>query len=459
MWFKTFYGIKKTRKVWLILGVAVFTVTAFAAWPYWKKHREPTHWDYVNIKEFIMQESYPSGFMQLQIDFKKRTIYFHGRNSFNVYRTFTKDEKEELIGLLEQYRFLEWPDGSYYMQNWKHVYARRTGIPLTEDEYYMGLGKKEVYLRSTYECRLWYSSYTNKYMNSLLYDKSGFPEGYNELLDSVWDFVFRHDIQDERLLYDEWTEEDGKEAYLDRKQEGMDSFDYEKMFYFSINEFFGGQDGAPGCSLSYWQDVRYEQVEGSIEYRPWLLLGSDVNRINFVDKEVNIQKYREKDNWWEHKWLEKQLDLTYSTLDLNKAGKEKLLHILKKYDVASWKEAEYYQNQPQPNRIRAGEFFNLNPEIYYEGVGELEHTVRSSFESFIYLYNTDGRYIRLRYGNTGLPENYNEFRQELWDFEMEYLKNNTSHLHDEYDWRNQLDQWGMYYLEDLREKEAETQDE
>lgn len=447
MWFKSYYKSHKCVKYGLsIVGVILIIIFCYIVCLHWRKYRRPTSRDYTDLKELNIVESYPGGGMYLKIDLKNKIIVYQGLSSEAITRMLTESDKAELIWLLQEYKFLEWPDGSYYMQNFKGTYARRTGIPFTESEYYMGL-EEGGSGQSGYDCTIWYLDKHMKSMSpakSLNYNNYGFPEGYNEFMDYLWEFVFRHDIEHGGIQLDLAK----RTVTPDMRQQNAGILDYDNISCFSINEFFGGAEGGPGASLSY---IRRAD-KGTIEHRIWTIMGMDKSAINFVDKDGKLQKYRERNNWWENKWR-KQPIVYGSSVPFSEEGKKELIGILKKYDLASWHGGEYYQNQTQPNYILAGNFFNLDPNKQYKDITELEHYARSSYESFIYLYDTNGVRFIFRYDNKGLPENYNEFRKEIWDFESKYMYENDTHYEDNGDWRELLDQWGNYYLELLRERE------
>lgn len=218
--------------------------------------------------------------------------------------------------------------------------------------------------------------------------------------------------------------------------------DCNKMWYFSINEFFGGEHG-PGASFTYSLEENNVLMDptGRLDYNTWY----DAD-INMVDKAGEIQKYRESDEWFESKWRESEHVMPFYGYALNEEEKRSLVEILDKYQVTAWQEPKVYQNQPESNHIEEGDFFNLSPDTHYNGIGEQEFEVRSAFETFIYVYDTDGKRMRLHYDNNCLPENYNEFRKELWDFVMGHGR--------AVDWRPLLDQWGRTHLKILQERET-----
>lgn len=433
-----------------------------------KDEKPSNHQDYEKLESLYLQEQLPGGEMELQIDFKENIIlYSEALYESSIKGTFTENEKKDLLLLLEKYQFLEWKTGRYYWDlNYRPVmddvtsyainidanYVKRMEfLSLNKYEYYMGMGADELWYRTKYNSRISYQPNEELKYNPLTYESFGVPDGYNELLDCLWDFVFDHlDIADRRSELDQR----GKDYMLKRCPymgwEELGTPDYDKIWYFSYNEFFGGQKSGPGASLVYSHTERNPQDTDYMEYIIWTPIITMVKSINFVDEEGNIQKYRNRDSALETCWSDYAGGRSYNS-SLSEEGKQKLIEILKKYDVASWKESENNSDQMITDSIEEGQFFNLIPGEAYNGISKLEYEIRSSYESYIYIYDTDGKRMRLRLNKTAIPENFNGFRKELWDFAINYMSKEEYFV--DADWRNQLDKWGKDYLESLQNEE------
>lgn len=509
MWFKEVDEEKKMIMRWFIVSIgsiaflilaAILIVTAIYAFviiPQREKNKSltqqdsmkfnnlsqdelPTHEDYMNIKALHLNEDFYDGFAGLSFDFETNKLRYVASNSFGILEGhFTEDEKVELILLLEEYKYFEWLDGRYYWDLlWNPQNCDVTSYALNPDanntkrtefyslnkaKYYMGLGKDEFWYRTeTYMGELTHDNYESGQSPLLKYETTGVPDGYSELLDELWDFALsKVQAVDWRIIIDRGSKAGmlKKFPYMGKETAGIP--DSSKMWYFSINEFFGGKEHGPGASMRCSRIDNYQPNPAeSIWYNTWY----DTD-LNLVDTAGNIQTYREADEWFENKWTETEHIMPSYSADLNEEGKRKLAGILDKYQITAWQEPQYYQNQLEPCHIEEGDFFNLIPNKQYEGISEQEIEIRSTFETFIYLYDTDGKRLRLHYDNTGLPENYNEFREELWNFVMEYRMEQSDYytMEEPYksdrknklDWRNQLDQWGRDHLEIMEKKGEE----
>lgn len=485
LWSKNFSGVDKIRKIWFIAlmsGAILSIVLIFDIISQRKKESVPTPPDYMDIKTLLLHESLPGGYADLLIDFSENTL----RYSPSIYTeieyleayegSFTEDEKYRLILLLEEYKLLEWLNGRYYWdKTWSEQqcdatdynlnpnanYVKRSDfVSLNKMEYYMGMGEDEFWFRTErYSSWLSYYLFSSEFDTadtSLSYGSYGVPEGYDELLDNLWDFALsKVEAVDWRSIIDKGAIVDILLNFPYMGNETIGEPDYDKLWYFSINEFFGGKEHGPGATFAYSytdplstrHNPNFSLTGDQIKYYTWY--NSD---INMVDPAGSIQKYREADEWFGNKWTEMGNDMMNRTETLDEEGKQKLAGILEKYEVAVWKEPEYYKNKPESSHIIEGEFFNLSPDTHYYGISEQEFEVRSTFETFIYLYDTDGKRLRLHYDNTGLPENYNEFRKELWDFAIEYIL--TKRPDSISDWRDHLDNWGKAHLKILQERET-----
>ena len=163
--------------------------------------------------------------------------------------------------------------------------------------------------------------------------------------------------------------------------------------------------------------------------------------------------------------------IVYETA-FDEQGWESLLEIMKKYELADWDIAGNYLyrnysagpshhiKKENVEYVRQGDFFNLNSENFYLGIDQNELDFRCNYKGEMWTISEDekrpfwvnGASMR-EYSSYGVPPNYNEFRQELWDFVIEHTGG--------YDWRTELDQIGrelMYqtfpYMTELNSNES-----
>ena len=78
-----------------------------------------------------------------------------------------------------------------------------------------------------------------------------------------------------------------------------------------------------------------------------------------------------------------------------------------------------------------------------------EQALRSGYGALIHVVYTDGDYVEVQLENGQLPEAYNDFRDELWDYMIPYMNKGRGEGEQIPDWRDMIDQWGE---ENLRSK-------
>ena len=72
--------------------------------------------------------------------------------------------------------------------------------------------------------------------------------------------------------------------------------------------------------------------------------------------------------------------------------------------------------------------------------------MRSGYDALIHVVYTDGNHVELWLENGRLPEAYNDFRDELWDYMLSYMNEGKADDTQVVDWRDLIDQWGEEYL-------------
>ena len=400
----------------------------------------------------IFSDSGISNFYVLNINFNTHEIRYspfeesndiESGNSSDYIGTFTEEEGKRLKLILKEYDTLNWKQGTYYNDKAHGMHPSEYQInPNAEylklgnyyrfssgpDQYHVGMSASEKYNRGKggYENNIKFGSESE----NLIYSSYGLPEGYNECMKEIWDFAFTHvDTVDYRENLDNKVILGIKEK--NRTDEVLNLDDLE---YFSLEEFFGGFDSGIKVSLKFDEGLSEEKsLDG--DYEPY-------KEIYAMDKDGIPHLLGEPD--------EKTIQLISDIIpfgqvrDTDTETNKKLIDILKKYKVLEWQDKDYYAAQPEPAYVVQGDFFNMKPGLSEEEkqMDEKEYVIRSSYNGFIDLYDTEGRRMSLRYDNHGVPEEYQEFRQELWDFAINYMSEEI-----ENDWRNNIDQAGRAYLE------------
>lgn len=361
--------------------------------------------------------------------------------------TFSKEECKKILLILKKYDTLSWKPGTYYndkshglepsayLMNPDAEY-RKLGkyfqISSGPNQYYIGMSQEKKFKRENeYDCSIKFGT-DSEYLK---YTSYGLPKGYNECMEEIWDFVFNHvDAEDYRKNLDKKVSEEKKK---EESQTGEPNLD--ELAYFSFEEFFGGFNSGIKASLKFDEGFRDTKcLDG--DYKPYkevysidvngfshLLGNPDEKIIQKINDIIPSGQYRDTDN----------------------ATNEKLIDILKKYNILDWKDKSYYEAQSEPDYVIQGDFFNIKPGISGEEnhLDEKEYEIRSSYNGFINLYDTEGRRISLQYDNHGIPEDYQAFRQELWDFAIDYMSEGDISRKQEEDWRNYIDKAGRTYLE------------
>ncbi len=362
--------------------------------------------------------------------------------------TFNKEEGKKLISILEKYDTLNWKPGVYYydkshgiepsayMMNPDaefHKIGKYFSISSGPNQYYIGVSTKDKLNRGKkgYNSEIQLGS-GSQYLKYLSY---GLPEGYNECIEEIWNFVFAHvNTVDYRINLDKRVIEGMKERARTDEVLNLDNLEY-----FSLEEFFGGFDSGIKVSLKFDKGLWKEKsLHG--DYEPY-------KEIYAMDEDGIPNLLGEPD--------EKTIQLISDIIpygqvrDTDTETNKKLIDILKKYKVLEWQDKDYYAAQTESAYVIQGDFFNMKPGLSEEEkqMDEKEYDIRSSYNGFIDLYDTEGRRISLQYDNHGVPEEYQEFRQELWDFAINYMSEGDRNERTENDWRNYIDQAGREYLE------------
>ena len=113
--------------------------------------------------------------------------------------------------------------------------------------------------------------------------------------------------------------------------------------------------------------------------------------------------------------------------------------IIERYGVEDWG-----TGTDGTGYVRQGTFYNI--ENAERAADENERVVRSGYDALIHILYTDGGHVEIQLENGSLPEGYNDFRDELWDYMIPYMNEGMAEKEQVADWRDLIDQWGEEHL-------------
>ena len=196
-----------------------------------------------------------------------------------------------------------------------------------------------------------------------------------------------------------------------------------KIRYFSLLENYGGKESSMGISLVY------DGGGKSILYRC------------FSDKKIYSVGKSGVPVLYCKRVYEPTGKLKSETEVLELP--EGLPGILERYEVDKW-EAETGGTE----WVRQGEFYNI--ENAREVKNTREQELRSGYDALLHVVYTNGEHVEVQLENGRLPEAYNDFRDELWDYMIPYINEGKSEEKQVVDWREFIDQWGAEFLYETR---------
>ena len=318
--------------------------------------------------------------------------------------------------------FEEWPEVEFLEEgDFFNVTDGTSGYDLLYLPCYYGIDQNEKKFRSDYYGS--FKLYTNHDESPSLwraYESYGLPKGYNRFRKELWDLVVGHTgMPDWRHELGDWGREN-----LYKKYPYMLCEDQErKIRYFSLLENYGGKESSMGISLVY------DGGGQSVLYKCY----SD-KKIYSVGKSGVPVLYCKR---------------VYEPTGKLKSEKEVselpegLPEIIERYEVDKW-ETEVGGTE----WVRQGEFYNI--ENAKEVKNTREQELRSGYDALIHVVYTDGEHVELELENGRLPEAYNDFRDELWDYMIPYINEGRSEEKQVVDWREFIDQWGAEFLYETR---------
>lgn len=244
------------------------------------------------------------------------------------------------------------------------------------------------------------------------YKSYGLPDEYSEFRREFWDLIIGHTgLSDWRFELGNWGRESlyAKYPYMLGEER--------EIRYFSLLESYGGKESALAVSLVYdggEQSIRYGVCSPPKTYS--------------VDRSGQPVLYcGEQSLPWEGVEAVKKVSSVPGTL----------AELIQRYEVDSWEDGvdgtEY---------VRQGGFYNIENAGLVEDTNE--RAFRSRYDALIHVVYTDGEHVEIQLENGGLPEAYNDFRDELWDAIIPYV--NEGQEAEIPDWRESIDQWGKEYM-------------
>ena len=194
--------------------------------------------------------------------------------------------------------------------------------------------------------------------------------------------------------------------------------------YFSLLENYGCEENSSTSAVS----LVYDGGEQSILYE-----------YDFQGKIYSVGKSRQPVLYSERK---PAVTGGISMVDEVPEIPEGLSEIIERYGVGSWG-----TKTGGTGYVRQGEFYNIENAKKVEDKNE--QALRSGYGALIHVVYTDGNHVEVQLENGQLPEAYNDFRNELWDYMIPYMNKGRGEGEQIPDWRDMIDQWGE---ENLRSK-------
>ena len=287
---------------------------------------------------------------------------------------------------------------------------------------YYGIDQNEKKFRSDYDN--FFRLYTDDDENPSFqraYESYGVPKEYNRFRKEFWDLIVGNTgLPDWRLELGDWGRENLYKKYpymLQEDQEGQ-------IRYFSLLEKYGSEDNASTSAVS----LIYDGGEQSILYE-----------YDFQGKIYSVGKSGQPVLYSERKPA-----FTGGIRMVDKVPEipEGLSEIIERYGVGSWG-----TKTGGTGYVRQGEFYNIENAKKVEDKNE--QALRSGYGALIHVVYTDGDHVEVQLENGQLPEAYNDFRNELWDYMIPYMNKGRGEGEQIPDWRDMIDQWGE---ENLRSK-------
>lgn len=314
--------------------------------------------------------------------------------------------------------FKEWPDVDFVKEgDFFNITDMNPACQEAIPPYYYGIDQNEKRSRSGYQSHFEIYTDDGPYPSlSRSYESYGVPKGYDRFRKEFWDLIIgRAGIPDWRLELGDWGRENMYKMYPYMLEEGQER----QIRYFSLLESYGGKGPADQVSLVYdggEQSISYDCFSHGKIYsvgksgQPVLYNGGR----SAITKGVGMVK------------------------DVPGIPGE-LPGIIERYGVEDWG-----TGTDGTGYVRQGTFYNI--ENAERAADENERVVRSGYDALIHILYTDGGHVEIQLENGSLPEGYNDFRDELWDYMIPYMNEGMAEEEQVADWRDLIDQWGEEHL-------------
>lgn len=283
---------------------------------------------------------------------------------------------------------------------------------------YYGIDQNEKRFRSDHYSSLYVYTDDGSYPSrSLSYESYGIPKGYDRFRKEFWDVIVGSiGIPDWRLELGDWGRENMYKMYPYMLQEGQER----QIRYFSLLESYGEKESADQVSLVYdggEQSISYDCYSHGKIYS----VGKSGQPVLYSGGRSAIAKG------------------VRTVKDVPGVPGE-LPGIIERYGVEDWE-----AGTSGTGYVRQGTFYNI--ENAGRVTDENERVLRSGYSALIHIVYTDGDHVEVWLENGQLPEAYNDFRDELWDYMIPYINEGRTKEEQAVDWRDMIDQWGEEYLQ------------
>lgn len=319
--------------------------------------------------------------------------------------------------------FKEWPEVDFVKEgDFFNITNSNFACSEAKSPYYYGIDQNEKKFRSDYYG--FFELYTNNNSNPSFeraYESYGLPKEYNRFRKEFWDLIVEHTgIPDWRLDLGDWGRENLYKKYPYMLQDDPEN----PIRYFCLLENYGCKENHPTSAIS----LVYDGGEQSILYE-----------CNFQGKIYSVGKSGQPVLFSERKPFS-----SGGANIVNQVPKipEGLSEIINRYEVNNWE-----TETGGTGYVRQGEFYNIANARQVKDKSEQE--LRSGYNALIHVVYIDGNHVEIHLENGRLPESYNDFRDELWDYIIPYMNEGKTKEEQITDWRDMIDQWGE---ENLRRK-------
>lgn len=350
------------------------------------------------------------------------------------------DEKvlDHLTYLLNDNNFGNWKEQEYYLNRAFGQQATLYEEPrevrwaeigdffnLASPLRYYGIDQNEKKFRSDYSCDI--VVYTDDQQMPDFYrsyEGYGLPQEYHYFEQVFWDYIVGcTGIADWRFELSQWGKDNMYILYPYMYSDTEDR----QIRYFSFLESYGGRNSAVQASLVYdggENTVTYECAYPEKTYS----VGRSGIPILYSDRQESYGILYD-----DGKEIEASKEAT--------SASEVLTDMIEKYGVDAW---DTESADGGNGYVRQGEFYNAkNAELAED---KNERALRSGYDALLHVVYTNGEHTEIWLQNGRLPDSYNDFRDELWDYFIPYVNQDVEAEEQATDWRKHIDAWGEAYM-------------